>query len=333
MASISIPPINVLAVDTTLTAKTIVIPPASTMCGTSLIIKDNFGNSLYRAITLTTHGLDRFETGISSIFLSSNYGSWTFTNDGISNWLMTDLYTNTLPFHTERFALVEASNMISHLEAQDFPATAPFWVDRISGVGNWTVNNASYNSGLRALTMSNGYVEHSAAISGFSNTVFSIIVIYNRLGDSLTPYTSDYGQYGAVMFQISRDLYTANHETVVFETGVYDYDSDAALATPGINLNAINNVNVTIGKYFFGYVKNGATGTLYLNGSYNGLNTGDGTATINNFSFGIGKDLRNEYYSEPAGHLNGEIAFFGMWNTALTAMDMANFYSSNVSRF
>lgn len=333
MASISIPPINVLAVDTTLTAKTVIIPPASTMCGTSLTIKDIFGNSLSRAITITTNGLDRFDTGISSILLSQNYGAWSFTNDGVSNWLMTDLYTNSLPFHIERFALVESSNMISHLEAQEYSATAPFWLDKISGVGNWTVQNGSYNSALRAVTLDSGSIVHTGAISGFSNTVFSILVIYNRLGDSPTPYTSDYGQYGAVMFQIARDIYSANMETEVFETGAYDYDSYSALATPGINLNASSNVNGTTGKYFFGYVKNGPTGTLYLNGQFNGLNTGDGTAMINNFSYCIGKDYRNEYYSEPAGHLNGEIAFFGMWNIALTAIDMSNFYSSNVSRF
>jgi hypothetical protein len=63
-----------------------------------LIFKDQFGNAASNTIRLSTIGLDRIERSTtSSIVLSNSFGAWTFTNDGATQWFITEYFLNNLP--------------------------------------------------------------------------------------------------------------------------------------------------------------------------------------------------------------------------------------------
>lgn len=99
MASpISIPP-NAFLIPVNLSSsfKTFTLPVVSTNPGRILIFKDQFGNASNSTLRLSSIGLDRIERSTtSSIVLSNTFGAWTFTNDGISQWFLTDVYLNNL---------------------------------------------------------------------------------------------------------------------------------------------------------------------------------------------------------------------------------------------
>jgi hypothetical protein len=325
---------NVVAVDTRSNARTLILPPVSKMIGTSMIIKDQYGQSGSHPITLNTAGSDTFEnTAITSLSLSQNYGSWTFTNDGISQWLLTDIYLNTLTLNKDRFTIVGLQNMIVYLDADDFIPATNTWPNRQSPGNPWSVVGGTFNSNLRAVTLANGYVGGVSYIPNFSTYICSMIIVYNRLGDSPQPapsFTRD--RYSSLLFQMGRGPYNSDYEMIISENNAWDYDGGAG-ATPGINISATSNIQGTTGKYFIGYTKYFGVGRFYLNGQPNGVNYGNTAASINNNFIAIGTDLRNAYYGDPSGSLNGEIAFFGLWNNVLSDADMSNFYSSNVAYF
>lgn len=87
------------SVDVSTSAKIVQFPAASTIPGQTIIIKDaeGFSGSNNCTILVSTTGVDSFEYSTTSSFvLSENYGAWTFTNDGISSWFLTETYLNTL---------------------------------------------------------------------------------------------------------------------------------------------------------------------------------------------------------------------------------------------
>jgi hypothetical protein len=77
--------------------KTFTLPVVSTHSGRMIIFKDMFGNAANSTLRLSTIGLDRIErSNVSSMVLSNSYGAWTFMNDGVTNWFLTNAYLNSI---------------------------------------------------------------------------------------------------------------------------------------------------------------------------------------------------------------------------------------------
>ena len=92
---------TVIPVNLSSMRKTFTLPVVSTNQGRMLIFKDYYGASANSTINLSTVGLDRIErSGVSSISLSQTFGAWTFMNDGLTKWFITDVYKNTLPIQS-----------------------------------------------------------------------------------------------------------------------------------------------------------------------------------------------------------------------------------------
>ena len=92
--------------------KTFTLPTVSTNPGRTIIFKDMFGNAANSTLRLSTLGLDRIErSNVSSMVLSNAYGAWTFMNDGITNWFLTNAYLNSL-FITLPTAPTSTSNLV-----------------------------------------------------------------------------------------------------------------------------------------------------------------------------------------------------------------------------
>ena len=102
---IAIPPnAMVIPVNLSSMSKTFTLPVVSTNQGRMLIFKDYYGASGNSTISLSTIGLDRIErSGVSSMALSVAFGAWTFTNDGLTKWFLTDVYQNTFPVQLRVF--------------------------------------------------------------------------------------------------------------------------------------------------------------------------------------------------------------------------------------
>lgn len=79
--------------------KTFTLPVVSTNPGRMIIFKDAFGNAVNSSLRLSTIGMDRIERStVSSLVLSNAFGAWTFANDGLSTWYLTEAYLNTLVY-------------------------------------------------------------------------------------------------------------------------------------------------------------------------------------------------------------------------------------------
>lgn len=97
---LSVPP-NAYFISVNLSSgfKTFTLPVVSTNPGRVIIFKDAFGNAVNSSLRLSTLGLDRIERStVSSIVLSNRFGAWTFMNDGITTWFLTDAYLNSLVY-------------------------------------------------------------------------------------------------------------------------------------------------------------------------------------------------------------------------------------------
>jgi hypothetical protein len=57
------------------------------------------------SVFLSTTGLDGFENNCSTMTLKTNYGAWTFMNDGNLSWFLIDSYNNTMLVSTIRTTL------------------------------------------------------------------------------------------------------------------------------------------------------------------------------------------------------------------------------------
>jgi hypothetical protein len=83
-------------VNTTSSAKSFVLPSIASNRGRLLIFKDIAGTFATNNVTLTPTSPDTFENTLTTLTLSTNYGAWTFLNDGVSIWFITDYYDNSL---------------------------------------------------------------------------------------------------------------------------------------------------------------------------------------------------------------------------------------------
>ena len=87
---------SLLLVGTSSFSKTFILPAISSNPGRLLIFKDIYGSFFTSSVFLSTTGMDGFENNVCTMTLKTNYGAWTFMNDGLTNWHLIDTYKNTL---------------------------------------------------------------------------------------------------------------------------------------------------------------------------------------------------------------------------------------------
>jgi hypothetical protein len=88
---------SIIPVNTTTIKKTLTLPSVQANPGRILIIKDMYGAASTQTINISTTGSDTIEkTYNNAALLSTSYGAWMFTNDGLSSWFLMENYQNTL---------------------------------------------------------------------------------------------------------------------------------------------------------------------------------------------------------------------------------------------
>jgi hypothetical protein len=181
--------------------------------------------------------------------------------------------------------------------------------DSITGI-TWNMTNASYNATRKSIVLTNGRIIYNNGGAGpatFNATVATQVIIYYRLGNPSGSLST--------LFTIGRGPTDVDLESVFYENSYWDYQTNY-----GLNFSATTSLTGTTGWYMRAVVKNGASGTIYLNGSQDGSSTGALNATLGNKLFCVGADIRDGNY------LNGEIAWVGLWNVALTASQIRSIY-------
>jgi hypothetical protein len=204
-----------LPVNTFSTVKTITLPIVSTNPGRILVLKDYLGYAASNTIRLSTVGLDRIErSSVSSMILSNSYAAYWFTNDGMTNWFLTDAYLNTL-------GIVEATP----------PWLPGLYVKTYANTGSIPDNNgpatAAGSSGNWGALLTTTFV--GAPYSG-SNTPGGSSVFY---------YGNDFGIYpsGNLNFSyIARgSFFSATSGTIQFQI-----ETDDGMRVDFNNVNVLN---------------------------------------------------------------------------------------------
>lgn len=192
--------------------------------------------------------------------------------------------------------------------------------DSVTGT-TWNMSGVSYNATRKTLAFSSGYLLYNNGGTGspsFNTTVNTQIIIYYRLGNSPNPGGGI--ALGGCIFNINRSSSIFNDESLFYENSYWDYSS--SLGGYRLQATPTTNIDGAVGWVMRAFVKNGATGTFYLNGQPNGSTTAS-SATLGNTFICIGRD-----YRDTNNFLNGEVAWAGMWNVALTNAQILAFYNA-----
>ncbi len=297
-------------INTFSTLKTFTLPVVSTNPGRLLILKDYLGFASTNVIRLSTLGLDRIErSNISSMTLSNAYGAWTFTNDGRTNWFLTDVYSNSLtlvPYIPPVvIPLPSTANIIVDLRGTSYSAGGSTWTNVIDS-STWSMNSTSYDATYGGpLFNGSSAFAYRASITNWSGSTFSIICYYYKSSTNT----------GAVILNANRTGANITNEAVFYENSYFDYSNQF-----GLNFATTTSIN-SVGLVMNSFVKNGTSGVLYRNGSANGSQSASVNVTVGNADFAIGKDYRDNN-----SFLAGTIKRYLIYNVALSASDISTIY-------
>jgi hypothetical protein len=302
----------IIPVNLSSTWKTFTLPVVSTNAGRILIFKDMFGTAANSTLRLSTIGLDRIErSNVSSLTLSNTFGAWTFMNDGLTNWFLTNAYTNTFPLIESRFTNpASIAGIQAWFDGSDSSTvtlsgtTVTQWRDK-SGFGNntnarggTTTFTTNAINGLSALSFNNSWFTGPFATTFSGNQVRALAVA------SLTTGSGAYGR----IFSIGRP-------------GVNDFNATDTTflfcRNTGQNLMVGRNgsyLTVNLPAYSTPFLAqsghNAATESIGLNGTLTPSTQNTGVAgNFNVTSYGIGTNANSGDATYWAGFI-AEIIYY-----------------------
>jgi len=317
---------SLLLVGTSSLSKTFILPAVSTNPGRLLIFKDIYGSFSTSSVFLSTTGLDGFENNGTNMRLATNYGAWTFINDAMTRWYLIDSYKNTMllsSFTTtvstgERFPLVQTSALIVKLDGASYSAGGGSWTNSVNST-NWTMSGTTYEAATKTVVFSSSYA-YASSVANFNSSAHTVIMYYFRTGNSPNP--GGIATTGAVLYQIAR-AGEVQSEILIYEPTMWEYYSGFTLS-----FDANTSLSGTTGWVMRGFVKNGGTGTFYLNGLPDGTQTVGTAVPTANRDFCIGRDYRDN-----SSYLQGKVALFAMWNIALSPSEIATVHANCKGQF
>jgi len=239
--------------------------------------------------------------------------AFTVTNNG-----GVTLSTSVSPF-IERFPLVQTSALIVKLDGASYSAGGGTWTDSVASA-NWTMSGTTYEAATQSVVFSSS-LAYVSSVANFNSSAHTVVMYYYRTGNSPNP--SGIATTGAVLYQIARSPSEVQTEIVVYEPTMWEYYSGFTLS-----FDANTSLSGTTGWVMRGFVKNGGTGTFYLNGLPDGTQTVGTASPTANRDFCIGRD-----YRDSNSFLQGKVALFAMWNVALSASEIASVHANCKGQF
>lgn len=211
---------SIVAVNTATLSKTVLLPPPTSVPGRLLIIKDSYGacssNNILISTTIFGNFIERSST--NRINLSSTYGAFILTNDGINTWFLLDIYSNSL-----------STQSVNKIYPFGFAAS-------ITYVGTTLATSWTQSDGAISYTVSYYYTNTNASSGG---TLIQTVANINSLFSSIyvTP-TLFYYYYATVTSINAGGSYTITTTTT----------SSIILPVAPINVNLLK-----AGNYLYCY--------------------------------------------------------------------------------
>ena len=209
-----------------------------------------------------------------------------------------------------------------------------------------TINLPANTTGVGTTFLSYGPYDTSYTLAGsmptgFSTSAHTVIMIMYHLGTTgAIGGSGGEGQgnvvaSGGILYQMGRSSVAGNFATagqvIVGENGAWDYNGSFTMS---INSTTVN-IQSKVGWVMVAFVWRASNTCLYYyNGSTSMSSGGGNGASSMAGTIYIGVDQRNTYYGGvPGNNLNAEIAFYGLWNSALTAAQIGAFYTQHSAQF
>ena len=209
-----------------------------------------------------------------------------------------------------------------------------------------TINLPANTTGTQTTFLSYGPYDKSYTLAGsmptgFSTSAHTVIMIMYHLGTTgAIGGGGGEGQgnivaSGGILYQMGRSSVAGNFatagEVIVGENGAWDYNAGYSMS---INSTTVN-IQSKVGWVMVAFVWNaGTTCSYYYNGSTSMSSGGGNGASSMAGTIYIGVDQRVTYYGGiPGNNLNAEVAFYGLWNSALTSTQIGAFYTQHAAQF
>lgn len=120
-------------VDTRFSTKTIMLPDVASNPGRFVVFKDRYGNAGLSSIFLSTLSNNFFEQSSCNTYIANQpYGAWTLTNDGISRWIFTNIYSSNFYVY-KRTPGILTSGLVFNYEGFNYTSNG-FWADSVGGI-------------------------------------------------------------------------------------------------------------------------------------------------------------------------------------------------------
>lgn len=304
--------------------KTFTLPVVSSNPGRMLIFKDVFGNAANSTIRLSTIGLDRLElSNVSSMVLSNAYGAWTFLNDGITKWFLTNAYLNSFGIVSPAPPYI-TTGLIYFLDAgnpSSYPGSGTTWTDLMGSGKNMTLyGSPTYSSA------NGGYILFVPASSQYAETLSSFLTLLTFSVEVWHYYTgTNTGSFPCLVSEIWPGT-TANLN-IVFG----NYPNTSALyinyyINPGWQSSAGTVLTPNTWYHLVG-IYSGTNLLIYVNGV--NVVTTPNTQTPNSSTAGYRLMRRWDL----GDYWGGRIGIFRMYNRALTASEVAQNFANARTRF
>jgi len=209
-----------------------------------------------------------------------------------------------------------------------------------------TINLPANTTGTQTTFLSYGPYDTSYTLggsmpTGFSTSAHTVIMIIYHLGTTAAiGGAGGEGQAnvvasGGILYQMGRSSVAGNFgqggQVIVGENGAWDNNAGYSMS---INSTTVN-IQSKVGWVMVAFIwRAGTTCSYYYNGSTAMSSGGGNGASSMAGVIYIGVDQRQTYYNgQPGNNLNAEVAFYGLWNSALTAAQIGAFYTQHSAQF
>lgn len=192
------------------------------------------------------------------------------------------------------------------------------WTDLSASNNSFTLTNCGYNASPASISFNgtSSFARSATLSTAINYSSCTFIFWVQILG---TNYD------GRVLCQYGRNSTDHDTEFLMYVNAFNDWDSSSPPYGVVTGFDTVTDMLIskvsTPGWYQIAFVKNGTSGTYYLNGMSNGTVTAGKNATYSNNDFCIGKD-----YSDNNSFLTGNVGVVMVYNSSLSASDiLANF--------
>jgi hypothetical protein len=200
-----------------------------------------------------------------------------------------------------------------------------------------TTTNPSYNTTRNTLPLNGNWLSFNLydtvvatpPITGWNTSNHTVIMILYWIASSSYPLQYMGAQGGGLLYSVGRfgsqsTQLTGVGQHVAGDSGYWTYDS-----SPGTQNASL--LSLTSNKFVMVSVVKSPTSIVYYKNATQVSSNSDSKVCSGLFFIGI--DQRNIWFGGSNGALNAELAYCGVWNTALTAAQISNFYMSNIGQF